>query len=500
MIGLFTGIETFTWKQTDFDALINFCKKYGVGQIILKVYEITQGYWPTDQINGTDIVTYIKQQGIDVMPYGFFYGGNIAVETTAIKHLLDTYGIFCLDMEGDFDNDTAKTQTFHDVLKGTPGQIWVSTWANPVSHGWHNNIAILDEIVTGWMPQAYTDNLIKDMYSQFPKVQGKIQPTFHIVNTPYPDASPYKDFTLWEYQLARNDINDLVSYVKQNNGEQVTNYPTNPKGMIANYLPVSEFQPNHSEFECGAFAVALNARATNSTVQNNNSLGNLINWAEAAYAFTTGSNGSSNTLGASIDDMHTMLKKTQDKSWPVINGVNISAPNALHWWDITSISPGSLQEHDIAEIKAALEHGYPVIATVPETSVFDLDLGRNPYWWGPTGNHILTWVGIAHDGNLLAIDPANVIKGDGNLQTPKTVQTWPRRYDITRIANQWATIVQLPWLPGIVSNDPISWPPYQPTNNPPPPSPPHAVVPFYDPTSKQLMFMDGVNVIYRIQL
>lgn len=489
MIGLFIGVETFSWKKADFDRLITFCQQYGIGQIILKLYEITQGYWPTDQIPGTDLVSYIESRGIQVLPYGFFYGGDIPTETAAIKHLVSTYGHLCLDMEGDFDNNTAKTQTFHDALVGTPG-LWVSTWANPLSHGWDKNIAILDDIVVGWMPQAYTDNLVKDMYSQFPKVRGMIQPTFHIVDTPYLDASIYKDFTLWEYQLARNDINDLVSYVKQNNGETVTNYPTNAKGMVANYLPVTEFQPNHSEFECGAFAVSLNLRATNSSVTNTLDPSGVITWAENEYRKTTGSNDPSNTAGASIGDMHTMLKDTQT-----------DPRNPLHWWDIASISPGSVQEHDIAEIKAALEHGYPVIATVPESSVFDLDLGRNPYWWGPTGNHILTYVGIAHDGNLLVVDPANVIEGDGNLQTPKSVQPWPRRYDITRIANQWATIIKPAWLPNILNNDPISWPPYQPAQPPPPPPPVnHTITTFYDPNSKQLLFIDGVTVLYRIQL
>ncbi len=44
------------------------------------------------------------------------------------------------------------------------------------------------------------------------------------------------------------------------------------------------------------------------------------------------------------------------------------------------------------------------------------------------------------------------------LTPPKTPQPQPRRYDITRIANQWASIIQLPWLPPIISGDPLSWP------------------------------------------
>lgn len=225
-------------------------------------------------------------------------------------------------------------------------------------------------------------------------------------------------------------------------------YPTNNQGMIANYLPVSEFQPGHTEFACGAFATASNAWAVPYNQPARTDAQNLINWAEAEYAKTAGDNGPNNTNGASIPDMHTYFTDTQQ------GGV---VPNALHFWD-TAISNASDQATDINTIKAALLRGYPVIATITEQSVFDLDLGTNPYWWGPGGNHILTWVGISSDGNLLAVDNANVIQGDGNLQTPKTPQAQPRRYDITKIANQWASIIQLPWLPPIISGDPLSWP------------------------------------------
>jgi hypothetical protein len=245
-----------------------------------------------------------------------------------------------------------------------------------------------------------------------------------------------------------NDVPTLQEIMTRTKGEIFMSYPTNNQGMIANYLPVSEFQPGHTEFACGAFATASNAWATPYNQPARTDAQNLINWAEAEYAKTAGDNGPTNTNGASIPDMHTYFTDTQQ------GGV---IPNPLHSWD-TAISNTSDQTTDINTIKAALLRGYPVIATITEQSVFDLDLGANPYWWGPGGNHILTWVGISSDGNLLAVDNANVIQGDGNLQTPKTPQPQPRRYDITRIANQWASIIQLPWLPPIISGDPLSWP------------------------------------------
>lgn len=489
MVGLFIGVESYNWTIADFNKSASFCVQYGIDTVYLKIYEITQGEW-YGGIGGVDkVMTVFEDQGIKVIPYGFFYGQSLSEVTVARKYL-SIYKDFCMDMEGGFDNNPNNVvQAFSDGLKNHPGTLYVSTWANPVTHLWAPNIAILDDVVDVWMPQAYSDSLLKDMYAQFPKVKGKIEPTFHITDSYYLGASIYPNFSLWEYQIVQSNTTQLLYYIQENKGEKVPSYPTNNKGMVANYLPVSQFQPGYSEFECGAYAVALNQRATGPQTINTNSSDNLVSYAEQLYKLTTGSNGPSNSLGSSVDDMHTMLKNTQSYASP-----------GLHWWDITSIGPSSQQTNDISQIKAALQHGYPVIATVTEQSVFDLDLQRNPYWWGASGNHILTWVGIAPDGNLLAVDPANVIQGDGNLQTPKTVQPWPRRYDITKIANQWATIVQLSWLPPIPNNVPVSWPAYQPPIQPPPQPTNQAVTVLYEPVSKELIFMSNNQAIYRITL
>lgn len=451
-LGLFIGVESFSWQLTDFDKYIAFARANGVNQAVVKIYEITQGEWYSG-LGGADVVIkHLQAAGLDVLPYGFFYGTDAVTEANMTLKYLQAYGKFCMNLESSLDGNSSIAQSFANLLKNHPGDLYISTWANPETHQWTQNITALDNIVQVWMPEAYDDTLLKEMYSQFPKVIGKIQPTFHVFQTSPILARPYPFMTLWEYQDALKYPNLLEQYSQQAQGYTMATYPTNSRGMVQNMEGVTEFQPNHSEFECGAFSVALNAFATNYNQPGRTDTGNLINWAEAEYAKTAGDNSPSNTAGASIDDMHTYLLDTQK------GGV----PNALHFWD-TTISGSSTQSHDIETIKQALAHGYPVIATVTESSVFDLDLGKNPYWWGPTGNHILTWVGVAPDGNLLAFDEANVIQGDGNLQTPKSLQPQPRRYDISRIANLWATIVKQPWLPAIPNNDPLSWPAYQPT-------------------------------------
>lgn len=246
------------------------------------------------------------------------------------------------------------------------------------------------------------------------------------------------------------DMNALIQYVKQG-GTPVPTPPLTSSGMVANMKPVSEFQPGHTEFPCGAFSVATAAWSTMPGDPVPTDAQGIINWAESEYAKTAGDNGPGNTVGASIDDMHTYLKDTQ---------LDTNVPHKLHWWDLDTVN--------VANIKRALESHYAVIATVTEASVFDLDLHRNPYWWGPQGNHIFCFAGIdPQTGNFLVADTGNVEEGDGNLQTPKTPLPWPRRYDVSKLVfTGWGTIVQFLWLPAIPSGDPASWPLYQPEVNP----------------------------------
>lgn len=494
-VGLFTGIETYNWSFQDFHDCMTFCSTNGIDTWYLKIYEITQGEWYQSLGGPLQLMSTLEKAipTVKIIPYGFFYGNDPVQEGMTISKYLAQWGSLCIDVEGDFDNNPDKMQRLLAQVTKT-GTLHCSTWANPVTHQYAQVLKELDKVIDIWMPQCYDDSLLKDLYSEWIQTSHPIQPTFHIIDTPYNDAKSFQVFSLWEYQLAQQNLGTFQSFIQVQKGNNVGNYPTNSLGMIANFLPTSEFQPGKSEFECGAFAVSLCGRATNYNVTNGNDPQRVVQWAEEEYNKTTGSNGPSNMVGASVDDMHTMLKDTQTRT------SQYQPPNSLHWWDIVSITPNSTQANDINSIKAAIQHGYAVIATVSEASVHDVQLGgKNPYWWGPSGNHILTYVGISPAGNLLAVDPANVNRGDGNLQTTKTTLPWPREYDIKYLDNQWATIVKFPWLGDIPSGNPLAWPPYSVTP-PPPVDPIVGVSVTYDETSKQLIFSSNNQVIYRQQV
>lgn len=205
--------------------------------------------------------------------------------------------------------------------------------------------------------------------------------------------------------------------------------------------PVSEFQPGKTEFACGPFAVAVLAYGIPSTNPKPYDTSSLISWAYSEYAKVNGDSGPGNTSGSTIGNMETYLHDTLSFSQ---NG----QPHALHYWEFTP---------SIEAIKAVLNAGYPVVITTTENSVFDTN-NTNPYWWGPSGNHIFVIVGVDSSDNFLVYDTAAVEKGDGNLQTPKTPLSWPRVYKASKLNFPgYAAIVKMPWNPAIPSGNPLTW-------------------------------------------
>lgn len=224
---------------------------------------------------------------------------------------------------------------------------------------------------------------------------------------------------------------------------------TNSKGMVADYQPTSQFYAGETEFACGFYTASLNKFAGRPGSGASGTSDQVRHFAEAEYIAVYGSDAASQTGGISIEQLHSVFHHAGN----------------LHYWDIGTIGPNSQRAYDVKRIQIALAAGYPVVATVVETSVSDLtgDIpAGTPYAWGPSGTHVLTWVGVAPDGNLLAADPANIV---GSLQGANHVRTWPRKYDASRIDNTFATIVQLvgpdpahPWLKPIPNGDPANWP------------------------------------------
>lgn len=263
------------------------------------------------------------------------------------------------------------------------------------------------------------------------------------------DCSNFQASRLREWQRAKADSGTTNAIVKASKEGQKGSIIINSQGSVLNLQSGSQFEAGETEFACGFFAGSVLKYATPPNVPNTGSWEDVDQFADAEYDTAYGSHDASQGGGISVPALHTVFND-----------------GGLNYQDIGAISPGSPQSADIANIKAALRAGYPVVATIAEASVRDLtgDIPvGNPYGWNPSClTHTTVYVGIASDGNLLVWDYANIV---GSPHGDNSVRSLPREYDINSITNLFATVVQVvgddadnPWLKPIPSGDPLSWP------------------------------------------
>ena len=198
---------------------------------------------------------------------------------------------------------------------------------------------------------------------------------------------------------------------------------------VAKFVDTSQFWPGKTEFACGFYAVATVKYAGKDAPSGSSH--DVEVWADEQYLEMYGEDTPTDTGGVYLTDEQKLIL-TAD----------------LHYQTLNAIDVNSAQSSDIQQIKAALNDRYPVIACVTEASVKDLDLNRNPYWWGAIGGHVIVISGMENDNCYLVRDSANV---QGSLQGPNSVLPGPRRYDATAINIEWALMVKTSWLPDIPS-------------------------------------------------
>lgn len=181
-------------------------------------------------------------------------------------------------------------------------------------------------------------------------------------------------------------------------------------GEVVSIQQADQFQPGKSAYECGFFAVMM-ARSMNELGKPPTlSPGEIVAKAEDAYARYDGSNASWNMDGMSLQQLYDLLHEV-----------------GLHYQGLPL---------DTGLIKGWLQAGYPVIVSVAETSVHDVELGRNPYPWTPAGNHVIILTGLEGNNYL--------VRDSANIEPPNTLRPGPRVYspDLLYVS---ATVVVPPW-------------------------------------------------------
>ncbi|MGB8347343.1 MAG: C39 family peptidase [Ktedonobacteraceae bacterium] len=192
--------------------------------------------------------------------------------------------------------------------------------------------------------------------------------------------------------------------------------PLSSTGEIADFRDVDQFQPGHSEFACGFFAVAIVKAMSQVGQSPKQSAAEMTAEAEAWYARYNGNNSTANEIGMSLPQLYELLAQV-----------------GLHYQSIAS---------DVETIRAWVAAGYPVIIAGAEIGMVDIGLGGIvPYPWHPAGNHVIVVTGNARGGHFLVRDPANCT----SLSDPHSLRPGPRTYDASKLQLVSATAVMPPW-------------------------------------------------------
>lgn len=419
---LFCGVETFSWQESDFQKVIDFAVAHKIDGLIVKIFEITQGPWYVEQGGAQKVLDWITSAGLDVLPYGYFYGVSPEELHFALASL-ETFGKFCMNCEGTWDNNTTFASTALSVLKNHPGELWISTWANPVDHHWTENISILNPIVQVWMPEEYGDANVARRLSQFPIVAGHIFPTYEINSNTISLTSITDNPSLWEWQLAEANpqwIDDYVTHLK-GTAPVVTQVKLNSQGCVCDVIRSNQLFENEMEL-CGPWAAKAVAGAGKPGQGSQVSVEDIDQWVDA-YVTKEGFTPQ-NFPGVSIPDMENILKTL-----------------GVHWQEIKS---------DVATIRKVVQAGYAVLFTANEQNIFRWG-GSGwvaPYPWSISANHVLPVTGIDANGNFRCPDQLSQVP-DAN---------WPPIYYASRLSPSYAVIVQIAGTQTIPSGDPSSWP------------------------------------------
>jgi hypothetical protein len=222
-VGLFFGIETFSWNTAQWTSGADFCKVHHINFAIIKVFEIGSGGGVGEWYGGnTDpIVKIFTDRGVQVLFYGFLYGGSgLPWEIGMLEKYMSKYGAVCADMEGGWwSGNAADAQKIHDALTGKSGFFLASIPADP-------DIATFKPLasrINMAMPMAY-DDLLTSVYPNNMAAIGSMSvgPTFDlsnefgannlVFNVSHSNGQPQISF--WEYGFATANpglLDQLVS-------------------------------------------------------------------------------------------------------------------------------------------------------------------------------------------------------------------------------------------------------------------------------------------------
>jgi hypothetical protein len=219
-VGLFFGVDTFSWTDTQWDAAAQFCADHHVNFAVIKVFEVTQGEWYGG--NFSPIMQKFESRGVAVLPYGFLYGGSdLTWEIGMLEKYMSTYGVVCADLEGGpWWNQPGQGQAIADALSGKPGLFFASIPADPSASTFQ---PMASRMLA--MPMSYSDSLVANTKADMAAIgQMPVYPTLDLSTEFGPNnyvknaqwAAQYDQVSFWYYGFAKSNpalLDKLISII-----------------------------------------------------------------------------------------------------------------------------------------------------------------------------------------------------------------------------------------------------------------------------------------------
>lgn len=235
-VGLFCGIETFSYQPGDWSNLAGWCAQHRVDFVLVKVFDAGNEWYGG---NFLPIATTFQRAGVRVIPYGFMgtAGGldynldrDLPNELPLVRKYMENFSICCGDMEGDgWSNRPDLGQMVANELAGIPGFFVGSVPANPADAGMVNSFAAMKSVVSAWMPMEYNDYLHSVSQSQWSQVESNppLAPTYDLSNefgandlvsiVTGASSAGFQQISFWYDGFAKNDpttFDNLVTIFK----------------------------------------------------------------------------------------------------------------------------------------------------------------------------------------------------------------------------------------------------------------------------------------------
>lgn len=217
---LFIGNECEHWTPEEFANAAKEARAWGVDTIAPKRMNGGQRWYDSPAHLAAERAAVLAE-GCGYLPFGYCYGPafndqQIREECAILAEIMRVNdGIVCADMEAEWNGYVSAAQLFESLMRPVPGQLVISTWADPLQQNWAAVVRALAPCVDAWGPQQYNNWLAAQESTLVGLGETCLQPEIDLSQEFGPNnpvqiaeearARGHTSIYLWELGFARGD-------------------------------------------------------------------------------------------------------------------------------------------------------------------------------------------------------------------------------------------------------------------------------------------------------